>query len=429
MMEQLDRKLLQISNVQGVTHAKVLTLPQPLRRIIHRLMKKGRQGQMSLTELAQGLQTNEDKGQQIADLLIEKGYLYGVEHPETGELVYGVRFGQKRGRDLPLDLRNALQSLKPIQLIEVKSDLGAGTRGSDLGSDALKMASWQLNRQLFANYPSREISSQQYLPSLAKETPFAKGITAIYEVYQQISEAVKNALQQNALPVVISGDHSTAGGTIAGIKIAYPESRLGVIWIDAHADIHTPFTTPSGNMLGMPVATALAEDNLASGINKLDEKTVTYWNKIKQLGKIVPKLNYQDLVYIAVRDTEPQEDYLIAQHNIRNFTTTEVRDKGINQVVQEILERLQDCDRLYISFDVDSMDPNIVSDGTGTPVAGGLTDTEASQLISRLIGQGKVCCFEICEINPVLDGRGNRMAQSAFGILENATSRMSSVSN
>lgn len=94
-------------------------------------------------------------------------------------------------------------------------------------------------------------------------------------------------------------------------------------------------------------------------------------------------------------------------------------------MVREALKILSNCDRLYISFDVDSLDPVIVLEETGTPVAGGLTDTEASQLISRLIQQGKVCCFEICELNPMLDGRGNRMAESTFGILESATNKLS----
>lgn len=143
----------------------------------------------------------------------------------------------------------------------------------------------------------------------------------------------------------------------------------------------------------------------------------------KKLREIAPKLSYNDLVYIAVRDTELQEDHLIAKHNVKNFTTAEVREKGVPQVVREVRERLEDGDRIYISFDVNSMDTAIVSEGTGTPVAGGLTDTEAGQLISRLIQQGKVCWFEICEINPVLDGRGNPMAQSAFGILESLKNR------
>jgi arginase len=425
MFDQLNRNLRTLSSVQGVTSAKLLSLPPSLRGVINKLMEKGRREKITLAELVAVLKLSEPETLKVAEILIEKGYLYGLKNPETGQLVYGVRFDQKRGRDLPLALKAALQSLKSLQLIEVKSDIGASKRGADLGSDALKIASCEFNRKFFYSYPSIEIQSEQYLPSLAIATPCVKGIEVIYEVYQKISEAVKSSLEKGVLPIVISGDRSTAGGTIAGIKMAFPESRLGVVWIDAHADIHTPYTTPSGNMHEMPVATAVAEDNLACQVNQFDGKTADYWNKIKQLGGIAPKLAYEDLIYVAVLDTEPQEDYLIIKHQIKNFTTAEVKEKGVAQVVREVMERLQDCDRIYISFDVDSIDPVILSEGMGTPVTGGLTDTEAGQLISRLIQQGKVCCFEICEINPVYPGRGNRMAQSAFGILENAANKLS----
>jgi arginase len=387
------------------------------------LMKTGRRGSVTLTTVAEVLHLSAAETLKILDLLIAKGYLYRLE--DAGDQVYRVRFGQKRGRELPLAVKNSLQQRQAIQLIEVQSDLGAGTRGADLGAAALKTASFEFNRKFFDHHPIQEIESRQYQPELAAATPHAKGIEAIYEVYCRVSAAVQSALQQGQLPVVISGDHSTAGGTLAGIKMTYPESRLGVVWIDAHADIHTPYTTPSGNMHGMPVATALGEDNLACRINQPNPQTVEYWNQIKQLGGISPKLAHCDLVYVAVRDTEPQEDALIAAHQIRNITTAEVRSKGTTQVTQEILERLTECDRIYVSFDVDSMDPDVVSAGTGTPVADGLTDTEAGQLISLLIASGKVCCFEICEINSSLDGRGNRMAQSAFGILESAATRLS----
>jgi arginase len=426
MFEQLYQNLEELQSVQGVTRAKVLTLPEPLLGLLNTLMRRGCRGGMTLRELVGKFQLTESETLQIAEILIEKGYLYSIEDEDTGESLYGVRFGQKRGRDLPLELKTALQQLKEIQLIEVKSEIGAGTRGSSLGSDAMKTASFQFNRKFFQNYPALEIQSENQLLLKSKTYRFAKRIDGMIKLYERISKAVKTTLEQGALPVVISGDHSTAGGTIAGIKMAFPQSRLGVVWIDAHADIHSPYTTPSGNMHGMPVATAMGEDNLDSQVNTLDEKTIDYWNQIKNLGGISPKIAYEDLVYVAVRDTEPAEDYLIKKHNIKNFTTAELRKKGVAQVVKETWAILESCDRIYISFDVDSMDPSIVSEGTGTPVAGGITDLEAGQLISRLIQNGKVCCFEICEINPMLDPKGNRMAESAFAILESATNKMSS---
>ena len=105
-------------------------------------------------------------------------------------------------------------------------------------------------------------------------------------MYERISKAVSESIKNNFFPVVLSGDHSNAGGTIAGIKMAKPKSKLGVIWIDAHADLHTPYTTPSGNMHGMPLATALGEDNLENAVHQLDEKTAKLWNQLKEIGKI-----------------------------------------------------------------------------------------------------------------------------------------------
>ncbi len=425
MTEALYQTLQQeLSVVQGVTRAQLLTLPQPIRRVFNQMMRrgadKGADQSMTLAVFAQALGCDEPEAAQIATLLGERGYLYQFLDPETGAVCLQVRFGQKRGRDLPLHLKEALQTLKALQLIEVNSDLGASMGGARQGVEALKSASSTFNRKFFANYPALRIDSQQYDPELGRLTPYAKGIAAIYAVYQQISQAVYQALAQDYLPVVISGDHSTAAGTIAGIKQADPGCRLGVVWIDAHADIHSPYTTPSGNMHGMPLAAALAEDNLAMQVNTPNEITRDYWQQIKHLGGVCPKIDYADLVYVAVRDTEPAEEHLIAQHQIKNFTTAMVRQQGVPSVVQAIRQCLAHCDRLYISFDVDSMDPDLVSAGTGTPVADGLTDAEAGQLIAQLIQGGNVCCFEICEINPGLEGRSNRIGHSAFTILESA---------
>jgi arginase len=282
-----------------------MSLPDPLRKILNQLINKESRGRIPLSQLSEEFNISETETLQIATLLTAKGFLFSFQEQTTGQLFYGIRFGQKRGRDLPLDLRNALQSLKAIQLIEVKSDIGAGKRGANLGLEAIKTASFQFKRKFFSHYPTRQIKSEQYLPKSRQRTPFARGIENIFALYQEVSEVVKETLLSGALPIVISGDHSTAGGTIAGIKMAYPHARLGVIWIDAHADIHSPYTTPSGNMHGMPLATALGEDNLDCQVNHPQQKTIDLWNQIKNLGGIYPKIDYQDLVYVAVRETEP----------------------------------------------------------------------------------------------------------------------------
>ena len=216
---------------------------------------------------------------------------------------------------------------------------------------------------------------------------------------------------------VLGGDHSTAAGTIAGIKKAFPNRRLGVVWIDAHADIHSPYTTPSGNMHGMPLAVATDNDNLAHKINHLDAETIKFWEMSKALGvPDSPNLDVKDLIYVSVRDTETAEDSLIAQHRIPVISTNEVRVMGAKTVAQRCLDYLSEVDLIYVTFDVDSMDSTICM-GTGTPVPGGLWADEARDLNTALVKDSRVCCWEICEINPVIDTL-NTMAENSLGIFQ-----------
>jgi arginase len=235
-------------------------------------------------------------------------------------------------------------------------------------------------------------------------------------MYERISKAVSDSIKNNFFPVILSGDHSNAGGTIAGIKMAKPKSKLGVIWIDAHADLHTPYTTPSGNMHGMPLATAIAEDNLDSKVHSLDEKTEKMWNQLKTMGGIKQKVLPEDIVFISLRDFEKEEKYLIEKHGMKVIPTSEVRRNGAENVSRKVLRYLSDCTDIYVSFDVDSLD-SAISKGTGTPVSNGLREREAEDLISKFMQNRKVCCFEITEVNPTLD-KENLMAEIAFNILQ-----------
>ena len=310
--------------------------------------------------------------------------------------------------------------MKKAKLVLLRSELGAGTRGASMGVDALKTAAIDLKSDYFRRFEHVEIIDENWLLLENVKFKYAKRIRGIIKIYERLSKSVcKIIKKQAAYPIVLSGDHSTAGGTIAGIKSAFPDDRLGVIWIDAHADLHSPFTTPSGNMHGMPLAAALGEDNLDMQCNDIDDLTKELWGKLKNSGGISPKIEYRDLIYIGVRDTEEQEDYLIEKHNVKNITTKELRSKGVEETVIEVLHYLDHCDRIYISFDVDSLDPRI-SVGTGTPVPNGLRAKEAKELMKQLVQSPKVCCFEIVEINPTLDTE-NSMAENAFKILEAAT--------
>ena len=306
--------------------------------------------------------------------------------------------------------------MKNIKLIEVPSEIGAGTRGASLGISAVKIAGLDFMSNFFVHFPSEKIETENDLLFEPIQSPYAKRIHGVLNMYERIGKAVSETIKNNFFPVVLSGDHSNAGGTIAGIKMAKPKSKLGVIWIDAHADLHTPYTTPSGNMHGMPLATAIAEDNLENKVHEPDEKTLKIWNQLKSVGKINQKVLPEDIVLISLRDFEKEEKFLIEKHGIKVITTNEVRRNGAENVSRKVLRYLSDCTDIYVSFDVDSLDPTI-SKGTGTPVNNGLKEREAEDLISKFMQSRKVCCFEITEVNPTLD-KENLMAEIAFNILQ-----------
>lgn len=312
--------------------------------------------------------------------------------------------------------------MRNLKIIEIKSELGAGTRGASLGVDAIKIAALDFGSRYFKQYKSVEVPNENHLLLEGAGSHHAKRISGILTMYERICEEIAKTLKHDEFPIVLAGDHSTAGGTIAGIKMAFPKKKLGVIWIDAHADLHTPYTTPSGNVHGMPLATALGEDNSEQKLNKLDQETINYWNLLKNVGQISPKITYHDLVYINVRDYEKQEEYLLKKNGVKIFTTTEIRRKGVEKVANEALALLDHCDLIYVSFDVDAMDASI-SKGTGTPAPNGITEREAGNLVARLMSSRKVCCFEMVEINPTLD-KENVMAENAFEILVRATNQL-----
>lgn len=306
--------------------------------------------------------------------------------------------------------------MKNIKLIEVPSEIGAGTRGASLGIDAIKIAALDFMSNFFVHFPSEKIPTENKLLFEPIESPYAKRVKGVISMYDKVSKSVADSMKNNFFPVVLSGDHSNAGATIAGIKIAKPKSKLGVVWIDAHADLHTPYTTPSGNLHGMPLATAIAEDNLECMVHEIDTETKKNWEYLKNIGKIAPKVLPEDVVFISLRDYEKEERALIEKHGMKVITTNELRRKGAEIVYRSIIRYLSDCTDIYVSFDVDSLDSSI-SKGTGTPVSNGLKEREAEDLISKFMQSRKICCFEITEVNPTLD-KENLMAEIAFNILQ-----------
>ena len=215
--------------------------------------------------------------------------------------------------------------MRELRIIEVKSELGAGTRGSSLGIDAIKIAALDFGSRYFKKYKTVDIPNENHLLLETAGNQHAKRISGVLTMVERISEEVSKTLKNKEFPIILSGDHSCSAGSISGIRKAFPKSRLGVIWIDAHSDLHSPYTTPSGNLHGMPLAIVLDEDNIESKINMLDQETVNYWYQLKNVANIAPKIKYSDLVYIAMRDCELPEQYLLKTHKVKNFPPAEIR--------------------------------------------------------------------------------------------------------
>ncbi len=308
-----------------------------------------------------------------------------------------------------------------IQLVELPSELGAGTRGASLGSAAIKIAALKQHNFLFKNYPTLSIETENHrLLSPDRINNYAKQIEGILLTYERQISALNTVFEAQKFPIVLSGDHSCGGATVAAIKNAFPDKVLGVVWIDAHADLHTPFTTPSGNMHGMPLGVSLGLDNLNQQRNAISPQTAELWNKLKNIGGLSPKIRPEHLVFVGLRSTEMEENYLLDSLKIQQHTVEKLQEFGAVKIAEEILEQLQNCDLIYISFDVDSLDCEIVSRGTGTPVKDGLLPQEAILLINTLLIDAKTCCLEITEVNPTLDNKRNLMAETAFVILQAA---------
>lgn len=315
---------------------------------------------------------------------------------------------------------------KEIKIIKNRSDIGAGTRGSDLGIDAIEIAAINEQNDYFNQYKFEDIETENESIYNKVNNSFAKRIKSVHDQCTRLSNAVSRNLQNGDFPLVISGDHSSALGTISGIKAAYPDKRLGVVWIDAHADIHSPYTSPSGNIHGMPLAAALSDDNLDCQINEVTGETEQYWNAMKNIGCDGAKVLAEDVVYYGVRDTEEPEDKQIAKLGIKNYMVHEVRYRGLETCVNETLDTLANCDMIYVSFDVDSMDCDLISYGTGTPVPKGFDQHEIIAIISQLIASKKVASVEFVEVNPLLDFKGNKMAETAFEVLDAVTKTIKS---
>ncbi len=277
-----------------------------------------------------------------------------------------------------------------VSIIGFPVDLGAGRRGVDMGTSALRIAGLQKKLEnLGYNVNDTGDIKIEIMERQKIGNPKLRYIDEILKTSQLLAAKVESVLERNSFPLCIGGDHSMALGTIAGISSYCKKNNLilGVIWIDAHTDMNTDKTTPSGNIHGMPLAASL-------GLGS--KKLVDFYG-------FSPKLSAENLAIIGIRSIDKAEKTNIKKMKIPVYTMTEIDRKGIHRIIDKILKQFgKTVDHIHVSFDVDSVDPE-VAPGVGTPVPGGLTFREAHLLMESIAECGCMSSLEIAELNPILD--------------------------
>ncbi|HRN35962.1 MAG TPA: arginase [Flavobacteriales bacterium] len=302
-----------------------------------------------------------------------------------------------------------------VRLIEAASEIGAGTRGTSMGMGALRVAAWKMGSELFGHAEESILRDENdVLYEDDTQSPNAHHIDGLIRFESDLAFEVYKFQRNNVFPIIVGGDHSIAIGSVSGTKMAHPGERIGVVWIDAHADMHSPWTTPSGNVHGMPLALLMNIE--MKGQNRPRMFTLDAWDRLRKIGGNEPKLSPQDLVIIGLRDYEKEEEAIIKEHNIKVVTVEQLRKTGPDAVVKDVLAYLAPCGKLHVSFDVDSLDPSI-SVGTGTPVPEGLFLDEARTLLTGFCSDPKTVALDVVEINPALDTR-NAMAENVLTVME-----------
>lgn len=307
-----------------------------------------------------------------------------------------------------------------IEFIEIYSDIGAGKHGTTHGVA-------MLSEHCETHYPSAPVHKiYAKHDKLAPAHPSAKYIENLLPFFKQtLVPQVGKRLQQmdgQSFPVIISGDHSNAIGNLAAFMNHHRDRRIGVVWIDAHADLHSALTTPSGNMHGMPLATALRLDNADCQINTLDETATDYWHKLKSLSShdgILPS----DVFFLGLRSFEPPEVHLIKTHQMFAYSAKGTPIAGgdrqsLDAILDAMIDRLAGLDAVYVSFDVDALDDTLIP-ATGTPEPDGYQADEVRRIFDRVLMLDNVKLFEITEFNPTLDDDSDKH-RTIFGLLDHA---------
>jgi arginase len=298
---------------------------------------------------------------------------------------------------------------KRICIIGAPLDMGSDRRGVDMGPSALRVAN--LNKKLSAlgfevtdmgNVPVEQAESAPPGPQDAKYLP------QIADTCERIGLAVEQAMEKGETPLVLGGDHSIAVGTVSGIArhLKAKQGKTGVLWIDAHTDMNTPQTSPSGNVHGMPLACLIGR-----GPDEL----------VNMFG-FSPKVDAANVVLLGIRDVDEMERKLVRHCGVTCFTMREIDERGMRVVMSEALETVnRGTQGFHLSLDLDAVDPHFAP-GVGTPVSGGMTYREAHLAMEMAADDGRMIAMEVVEVNPVID-EANRTAHLAVELILSAVGK------
>lgn len=293
-----------------------------------------------------------------------------------------------------------------VTIIGAPMDLGAGRRGVDMGPSAIRLANLG-DRIASMGYQVRDLGNVDVVQpeSVPAGEQKSRYLPQIAETSRRLAERVEASADAGDFPIVLGGDHSIAVGTVSGMAqhFAKQGKKLGLIWIDAHADMNTPETSPSGNIHGMPLA----------AIAGMGEPALTH------LYDFAPKVEPKNIALIGLRSVDSEERKIVKKSGVKAYTMRDIDELGLRGVMEEAIRIATDgTDGFHLSLDMDSVDPQ-EAPGVGTPVKGGITYREAHLAMEMVCDSNALVSLEAVEVNPVIDEH-NRTAALAVELIMSA---------
>ncbi|MBA3553349.1 MAG: arginase [Gemmatimonadales bacterium] len=295
-----------------------------------------------------------------------------------------------------------------VHVLGVPMDLGSGRRGVDMGPSAIRIAGLAESlRELGHTVVDDGDIAIKNIEELKVGDPRARFLSEIVRASKLVSVKLERLTDRGHFPLVLGGDHSISVGTVAGIAASARRQgkKVGLLWVDAHGDINTPETSPSGNIHGMPVASLLGDGP----------------PELTGLGREGPKVDPKNVALVGIRSLDDGEKIRLKRFGVQVHTMSDVDRHGIHRTMKKALARVTDgTDYVHVSFDLDAVDPT-VAPGVGTPVKGGLDYREAHLIMELLHDSGAMTSLEMVEVNPILDDRNTsaifavELVQSGFG--------------